>query len=77
MITWKEKYLVPNIETTHVVDGYEDICGNCEKWGEACESCDISVPITTDEFIVEEKTMTILTCCGIPIGHPYEVKSNE
>ena len=27
MITWKEKYLVPNVDTTHIVDGYEDICG--------------------------------------------------
>ncbi len=77
MITWKERYLVPNVDKTHIVDGHEDVCGSCKKWGEACENCDVSIPIITDEFVVEEKVMSIMTCCGIPVGHPYEVKVNE
>lgn len=74
MIRWKEKYLVPNVDKTHIADGYENTCESCERWGEDCESCDVSIPIVVDEFLVEEKDMTILTCCGIPVGKPYEIK---
>jgi len=69
----KEKILVPNMDTVHVKDGYDNPCDTCEEWGEACESCDVSVPLVADEY--EEKTVTIkqLALCGIPFGDPiYE-----
>lgn len=72
MITWKEQRLVPIIETTRVVDGYDNPCETCEDWGYKCESCNVSVPITCD-FEIKEVTMCQMTMCGIPIGTPYEL----
>lgn len=76
MITWKEQRLVPIIETTRVVEGYDNPCETCENWGDKCESCNVSVPITCD-FEIKEVTMCQMTMCGIPIGTPYEVKEDE
>jgi hypothetical protein len=72
MITWKEQRLVPIIDTTHVVEGYDNPCETCENWGDKCESCNVSVPITCD-FEIKEVTMCQMTMCGIPIGTPYEL----
>ena len=72
MITWKERRLVPIIDTTHVVEGYDNPCETCENWGDKCESCNVSVPITCD-FEIKEATMCQMTMCGIPIGTPYEL----
>lgn len=72
MITWKEQRLVPIIETTRVVNGYDNPCETCEDWGYKCESCNVSVPITCD-FEIKEVTMCQMTMCGIPIGTPYEL----
>ena len=72
MITWKEQRLVPIINTTRVVEGYDNPCETCENWGDKCESCNVSVPITCD-FEIKEVTMCQMTMCGIPIGTPYEL----
>lgn len=72
MITWKEQRLVPIIDTTHVVEGYDNPCETCKNWGDKCESCNVSVPITCD-FEIKEVTMCQMTMCGIPIGTPYEL----
>ena len=72
MITWKEQRLVPIIETTRVVEGYDNPCETCENWGDKCESCNVSVPITCN-FEIKEVTMCQMTMCGIPIGTPYEL----
>lgn len=76
MKEWKETRLVPKEGTTHVMEGYENICETCENWGEACECCDIVVPLVS-EFERKEVTMRMNTLCGVPIGNPYEVKENE
>ena len=76
MITWKEKRVVPKIETVHILDGYDNPCESCEDWGEKCEFCTVSIPITS-EYIIKEATMAQMTMCGIPIGSPYEVSENE
>jgi hypothetical protein len=76
MITWKEQRLVPIIDTTRVVEGYDNPCETCENWGDKCESCGIFVPIRCD-FEIKEVTMCQMTMCGIPIGTPYEVKEND
>ena len=47
MITWKEYYLAPNLDHTHVAEGYENVCEDCEMWGEQCEVCDAFVPLVT------------------------------
>ena len=52
---WKEYYKVPKVESTHVQEGYENTCENCPDWGEACETCDVVVPLVTDEFKIIEK----------------------
>lgn len=75
MITWKERRLVPIIETVHIVDGYDNPCETCEDWGEKCEFCDVCVPITSD-FEFKEVTMGQMLICGVPVGEPYEVKEN-
>ena len=74
MIAWKEYRLIPIIESTHVVDGYDNPCETCENWGEACESCDVCVPITCD-FEVKEVIMRQFLMCGIPVGIPWEEKN--
>ena len=76
MIKWKEKRIVPNIETVHILDGYDNPCESCEEWGEKCEFCDVSVPITFD-YDIKEVTMIQMTMMGIPVGTPYEVNENE
>lgn len=76
MITWKEKRLVPKIETVHIADGYDNPCESCEEWGEKCEFCNVFVPLTSD-YEVKEVTMAQMTICGIPVGTPYEVSKNE
>lgn len=76
MIVWKEQRLAPIIETTHVLEGYDNPCEACEDWGEKCESCNVCVPITCD-FDFVEVTMGQVVCCGIPIGYPFEVKDDE
>lgn len=76
MITWKEKRLVPKIETVHIADGYDNTCESCEEWGEKCEFCNVFVPLTSD-YEVKEVTMAQMTICGIPVGTPYEVNENE
>ena len=73
MITWKEYIFAPIMETAHVVEGYENVCENCENWGEACETCDAFVPITSD-YEFKEVTMGQMLICGIPVGNPYEVQ---
>lgn len=74
MLEWKERRLVPKMDSVHVMEGYENVCETCEKWGEACEECDVSVPLVTDEWEVKEVTMRQMTLCGIPVGHAYEVE---
>ena len=76
MITWKEQRLVPIIDTTRVVDGYDNPCETCEDWGYKCESCNVCVPITCD-FEIKEVTMCQMTMCGIPVGRPYEVNKYD
>lgn len=76
MITWKEYRLVPIIDTAHVVDGFDNPCDTCENWGDACESCDAFVPITSD-YEFKEVTMGQMLICGVPVGSPYEVKDDE
>ena len=73
MITWREKRLFPIVETVHVIEGYDNLCETCENWGDKCEFCDASVPITCD-FEFKEVTMGQMLVCGIPVGDPYEVK---
>lgn len=75
MINWKEQYLVPDMDSVHVKDGYENVCENCEKWGSACERCNVSVPLVADRMVVKEREMAVMTICGIPVGTPYEVGS--
>lgn len=72
MITWKEQRLVSIVETSHVVEGYNNLCETCEDWGEKCESCDICVPITCN-YEFKEVTMGQMTICGIPVGSSYEI----
>jgi len=55
------------MDSVHVMEGYENVC-------EACEECDVSVPLVTDEWEVKEVTMRQMTLCGIPVGHAYEVE---
>ena len=76
MITWKERRIVPKIETVHIIDGYNNLCEFCEDWGEKCELCDVCVPLTSD-YEIKEVTMAQMTMYGIPIGTPYEVNKNE
>lgn len=76
MITWKEKRIVPKIETIRILNGYDNPCESCEEWGEKCEFCDVSVPLAAD-YEIKEVTMAQMTMYGIPIGHPYEVNKNE
>lgn len=76
MIKWKEKRVIPKIETVHIVDGYDNPCESCEEWGEKCEFCDVSVPLTSD-YEIKEVTMVQMIMYGIPIGSPYEVNKNE
>lgn len=73
MITWKEHIFAPIMETAHVVEGYENVCENCENWGETCETCDAFVPITSD-YEFKKVTMGQMLICGIPVGNPYEVQ---
>ena len=73
MIRWKEYYLVPDLDHTHVAEGYENVCEDCEMWGEQCEVCDAFVPLITDKYNVEEVEYGQIVLCGIPIGHAYEV----
>lgn len=73
---WKENRLYPKLETATISDGYEDICDKCENWGEACESCNVSIPIEC-EMGIEEITMDIMTICGIPVGFPYEISRKK
>ena len=72
MIEWKESRLVPKEGTTRVMDGYDNPCEDCEKWGEACENCDVCVPLTC-ELERKEVIMRQITLCGIPVVYPYEV----
>ena len=76
MITWKEQRLVPIIDTTRVVEGYDNPCETCENWGEKCEICDVFVPITSD-YEFKEITMGQMLICGVPVGDPYEVNEYE
>ena len=73
MLIWTELKCVPDIETAHVTEGYEDICFDCEEWGDKCETCDTSVPITCDLHFKKVK-MAQMTICGIPVDTPYEIK---
>lgn len=73
MITWREKRLFPIVETTHVLEGYDNPCETCESWGEKCEFCNVLVPITCD-FESKEVTMGQMLVCGIPVGDPYVVE---
>ena len=76
MIEWREKRIVPKIETVHVLDGYDNPCESCEEWGRKCEFCNAFVPLTSD-YEIKEVMMTQMTICGIPVGTPYEVDSYE
>lgn len=72
MIEWKETRVVPVEGTAHVMEGYDNPCENCERWGDECECCDVVVPLVSEMKVVEV-TMRQDTLCGIYIGHPYEV----
>lgn len=76
MLVWDELKCVPDIETAHVLEGYEDVCSDCEDWGEKCETCDASVPITCDLHFKKVK-MAQMTICGIPVDTPYEIKEES
>ena len=69
MRTWKERVLVPKMDSVHVKDGYDNPCETCEEWGESCEFCDAFVPLVS-EYEYKEITMEQLTICGIPVGSP-------
>ena len=71
MLIWEELKLVPDINSAVIVG--ENICNTCEKWGEACETCDVSVPIICD-FHYEKVKMAQVTIYGISVGEPYEIK---
>ena len=73
MVAYKEKRLVPDMNTVHVKEGCENTCEDCENWGEACETCDISVPLV-GSLVEKEVTFHQMTICGIPAGEPYPVK---
>ncbi len=76
MIIWDEIRYVPDINTAHVLDGHINTCDSCEKWGEECESCNVSVPVTCD--IHQRKvTMAQMTICGVPVGLPYELSAES
>lgn len=75
MITWKEQRFVPIVETSRIIEGYDNPCETCEYWGEKCETCDAFVPITSD-YEFKEVTMGQMLICGVPVGSPYEVKEN-
>lgn len=78
MIMWNETRLLPDINTTHVLDGCENTCESCEEWGEKCETCNVSVPIVCDSGLhAEQVTMAQMTICGIPVGSPYEVSRDR
>lgn len=76
MIEWREKRIIPKIETVHILDGYDNPCESCEEWRRKCEFCNAFVPLTSD-YEVKEVTMAKMTICGIPVGTPYEVDSYE
>lgn len=70
---WKEKLVVPKMDSVHIKEGYENLCDNCMKDID-CEFCDVSIPIVADKWEVKEVTMRQMTLCGIPVGYPYEVE---
>lgn len=76
MIKWDEIRYVPDVNTAHVSDGYINICDSCEKWGETCETCNVSVPITCD-IHPRKITMAQMAICGVPVGSPYELSAES
>lgn len=72
MVIWEETKLKPKIETAHIVGEAENVCESCEKWGEACETCNVSIPISC-EYSFEKVKMAQDTICGIPVGDPFEL----
>lgn len=76
MLVWTKLKCVPDIETAHVIEGYEDICSDCDEWGEKCETCNVSIPIACDLHF-EEVKMAQMTICGIPVDMPYEIKEES
>lgn len=73
MLVWNELRCVPDLEKSHIAEGYDNICSDCDEWGEKCESCAVSVPIECDVHFKEVK-MAQMTICGIPVDTPYEIK---
>lgn len=71
MLEWKEKIMVPDVDTVHIADSCKNLCEECEEWGEQCESCDASVPLTADKWIEQEIICRLVCICGIPVGVPY------
>lgn len=74
MLEWKEKRIVPDMNSVHVMDGCENVCEECEDWGEKCETCNVSVPLVADKWEEKEITYTRMTICGIPVGEPYKIE---
>lgn len=73
IMIWKEKVLVPKMDTVHIKDRYDNPCKACEEWGEQCEFCNVSVPLVS-EYEYEEITMKQMVICGIPVGCAYMVE---
>lgn len=73
MVECKEMRLVPDMDSMHVMEGYENICEGCENWGEACEACDAFIPVVGN-LVLREVTYRQMAICGIPVGEPYPVE---
>jgi len=69
----KRYILEPNLDKSHIEEGYENVCDDCAYWGEACETCDVCIPVVIDEHFIVEVEYDIMTLCEIPVGAPYEV----
>ncbi len=71
MREYKRHRIVPDMDSVHVMKGFANPCEECEDWGEACETCGVSVPLVTGRYKVEEVTYAHDSICGIPVGEPY------
>lgn len=71
MLEFTEVKKVPDMASVRVMEGYENVCEACENWGEACETCDVSVPLVVDRWKEKEITYRQMSICGVPAGEPY------
>lgn len=71
MVEYKETKLIPDMKSVHVMEGCENPCDVCEKWGPKCETCNVSVPLVADRQKIKEVTYRQMTICGATTGEPY------